>query len=81
MNVESTFKSNLVLDNMHRQFPSGLSNYCTTYQHDFLGKQGENREVVFYYTSSRSNTPDWSFKPPIGFGRPVTPVCGRPSGH
>ena len=66
---------------MHRQFPSGLSNYCTTYQHDYLGKQGENREVVFYYTSSRSSTPDWSFKPPIGFGRPVTPVCGRPSGH
>ena len=63
------------------RFPSGISNYATTYQHDYSGKQGENREVVFYHPSSRSNVPEYYYKPPIGMARPLTPTCSRHSGH
>ena len=59
--------------------PIGISQYTTTYQHDFTGKRGECRDYLFYYSSSRSFSPDFSVKPPIG--RPVTPSCGRPSGY
>ena len=57
----------------------GISNYSTTYQHDYTGKHGENRDYVFYYRSSGASTPDFAVKPPIG--RPLTTGCGRPSGY
>ena len=54
----------------------GITNYASTYQHDYTGKCGESRNVMFYYRSSYS-----AYKPPIGMGRPLTPSCGRPSGY
>ena len=74
-------KKFLCLDDLQSRFPSGISNYATTYQHDFTGKQGENRDFVFFYRSSESSAPDFALKPPIGMGRSLTPTCGRPSGH
>ena len=78
--IESNFTI-LGIETLMLRFPSGISNYATTYQHDYSGKQGENREVVFYHPSSRSNVPEYYYKPPIGMARPLTPTCSRPSGH
>ena len=73
--------NDFILEYLMHLSPNGISNYATTYQHDFTGKQGENRNMMFYYKSSRSMSPDFVYKPPSGSGRPLTPSCGRPSGH
>ena len=68
-----------VLEQLEQMSSIGISNYSTTYQHDYTGKHGENRDYVFYYRSSGASTPDFAVKPPIG--RPLTTGCGRPSGY
>ena len=68
------------LEAMKHMSPMGtINSYSSTYQHDYTGKRGENRNYTFYYQSSYSLSPNIASKPP--FGRPITPGCGRPSGY
>ena len=50
-------------DDLKEKFPTGIHTYETTYQHDYFGKLGENREATFQYPSQRSLSPDYSYKP------------------
>jgi len=79
--IRHNYQSALIIEYLKHLSPSGITNYATTYQHDYTGKCGESRNVMFYYRSSYSASPDFTYKPPIGMGRPLTPSCGRPSGY
>ena len=52
-----------LIDELKEKFPTGIHTYETTYQHDYFGKLGENREATFQYPSQRSLSPDYSYKP------------------
>jgi hypothetical protein len=50
------------IDGLKKQHPTGLTNYQTTYKHDFAGKLGENRDASFVYSSNRSLSPEVASK-------------------
>ena len=52
----------ILLGELKNQYPGGLRQFETTYQHDYERRLGENRDATFQYDSTRSLSPNVSLK-------------------